>query len=709
MRAALALVSALVIGATSLAAAPPGSAVTSAATPVTNITINGNGGDRVYEGVGAVLGGGGNARYLMDYPARQRTEILNDLFKQNYGASLQLLKLEIGGDANSSDGAEPSVEHAKGQITCDAGYELPIAQQAQAINPDLRLYGLQWTAPGWVADGGTSLFTADDVQYLLDWLGCARKYDLKVGYLGGWNETDPGTHADWFHQLRQALDAHGYGSVKIVAGDQNGSAAADWAYAGDPDVQVLGAHDVCGYPTGAAGGNTTCTSTSAAQSSGQSLWASELGAMDAGAQTGCTVPCAPALDRALVRGYLDAKLTGYLQWPALDSMPPNLPYENRGIVTADQPWSGSYSLNAMAWATAHLTQFVWPPNPGNQGGWKYIDSASGYLQGNRTDGSYVSLVRSPRNAWSSVIETTAGVSTTQQVHVTVTGGLNLASKTVHVWASNFDFATDSPDQWFVRQPDITPSNGQFDLTVKPGWVYSLTTTTGQSKAAATPPAATPMPLPYSDDLSTTGNAGTLDDEPSGLAAMDGSFELAPCQVPDGTATTCTQQTTPALPVLWAGGSAPASDTRYPYAVIGDNSWTNYTVASDVLYTQAGTSAGLVGRFTKMPGQPNVGDFDGYVFDAASDGTWKIVENRTASEGGPITLATGQLATALGTGSWHRLSLTLSGGTLTAGIDGQQVGGVTDTHFTAGPAGLEAGAFTHTWPGIQYSHLTVDPA
>src|SRR5262245_30643324 len=98
-----------------------------AALPVTKITINGSGGDRVYDGVGAVLGGGGNARYLVDYPHPQRSQILDYLFTPGVGASLQLLKLEIGGDANSTDGAEPSVEHAKGHIDCSAGYELSIA------------------------------------------------------------------------------------------------------------------------------------------------------------------------------------------------------------------------------------------------------------------------------------------------------------------------------------------------------------------------------------------------------------------------------------------------------------------------------------------------------------------------------------------------------------------------------------------------------
>src|SRR5437762_11074754 len=84
------------------AAGPARSAV-----PTTFITVDGEGGARVFDGVGAILGGGGNARYLEEYPATRRTQILDYLFKPGYGASLQMLKLEIGGDANSADGAEP--------------------------------------------------------------------------------------------------------------------------------------------------------------------------------------------------------------------------------------------------------------------------------------------------------------------------------------------------------------------------------------------------------------------------------------------------------------------------------------------------------------------------------------------------------------------------------------------------------------------------
>ena len=664
------------------------------AVPTTFITVNGGGGARVFDGVGAILGGGGNARYLDDYPAAQRRQILDYLFKPGYGASLQVLKLEIGGDGNSSDGAEPSIEHTAGHINCDAGYELAIAKQAVARNPQLLLYGLQWGAPGWVGQNG-SLFTSADIRYLLDWLGCARQHGLTISYLGGWNERDDGSHAAWFGSLRTALDNAGYTSVKIIAGDSDGGHG--WRYTSSPDVATLGAHDNCGHPTGGAGPQTTCTSTTAARHSGKPLWGSELGRMDAGAQTGCVAPCAPAMDRAGVREYIDARVTGVLEWPAIDSMPATvLPYENRGLVTAKWPWSGQYQVNAMTWAIAHFTQFAWPPRAANPGGWKYINSASGFLQGNRADGSYVTLLRATRDQWSSIIETTSGITQTQRAAFTITGGAGLASKTVHVWASNFNLSA-GPSQWFIRQPDITPAGGKFTLTIKPGYVYSLTTTTGQGKGTATSPPAAGLTLPYHNDLATGING-----QPHMLAAQDGSFELAPCHAPNGS-TTCTEQTTPARPVLWAQDSG-----RHPYAIIGRN-WPNYTLSVDAMIPQPG-SVGLIGRYHAV--SASHGTFNAYVFTVNTDSTYTLTINHggaaadTTSGQRQLTpphhtvLAHGPAAFTPGT--WHQLSLTVSGTTVTASLDGQVLASITDSTLTKGIPGITTGG----WYPAYYSHLTV---
>jgi len=58
-----------------------------------------------------------------DYEEPQRSTILDLLFKPNYGAALHLIKVEIGGDGQSTDGTEPSHMHDRDDLSCKRGYE----------------------------------------------------------------------------------------------------------------------------------------------------------------------------------------------------------------------------------------------------------------------------------------------------------------------------------------------------------------------------------------------------------------------------------------------------------------------------------------------------------------------------------------------------------------------------------------------------------
>src|ERR1700678_376204 len=223
-----------------VAAAPPSHAATT-----TTISANGTSAGLTFGGIGAISGGGGNSRLLSDYPAAEQSAILDYLFKPGYGADLQILKVEIGGDTNSTDGAEPSIEHTEGTVNCDVGYEWSLMEQAQALNPNIEFYGLAWGAPGWI---GTFDSTAM-IDYLISWLGCANQHGLTIRYLGGeQNERD--YSASWIEQLRTALDDAGYSSVQIVGGDNFGwSIASDMSTdsALDAAVGVVGSHSPCGY------------------------------------------------------------------------------------------------------------------------------------------------------------------------------------------------------------------------------------------------------------------------------------------------------------------------------------------------------------------------------------------------------------------------------------------------------------------------------
>ena len=57
---------------------------------------------RTFDGVGAISGGGAVSVFLRAYVEPQRSQILDFLFLPGFGASLQILKVEIGSDAQST-------------------------------------------------------------------------------------------------------------------------------------------------------------------------------------------------------------------------------------------------------------------------------------------------------------------------------------------------------------------------------------------------------------------------------------------------------------------------------------------------------------------------------------------------------------------------------------------------------------------------------
>ena len=487
----------------------------------TSITVDGTQGGRTFDGVGAISGGGGNSRLLTDYPAAQQSQILDYLFKPGYGADLQMLKVEIGGDTNSTDGAEPSVEHSAGVVNCNVGYEFWLMGQAKARNPNIKFYGLAWGAPGWV---GSTFWTTNTINYLVSWLNCAKLDGFTVNYLGGWNER--GHNIAWYEQLRTALNTAGFSAVQIVADDSFGwGAATDAATnpAFNSAVSVFGSHYPCGYLSD----STTCTGSSTAEALNKPLWASENGSEDETAG-------APALIRSITRGYLDADMTAYINWPLIAALYPNLPFDTVGLMSASQPWSGAYTVGESLWATAQVTQFTAP-------GWTFINSASGYLGGSRTNGSYVSLKSPDGSNYSTILETTTATAA-QTVNLTVRGGLSTG--VVHVWSTNVNNPSAATN--FVHAQDITPTGGSYSLTLQPGFVYSVTTTTGQGKGTGASPAGSALALPYSDNF----DADATNSEARYLADMQGAFQVEPCA--SGRAGQCVQQMAPVTPVEWQG-------------------------------------------------------------------------------------------------------------------------------------------------------------
>lgn len=132
----------------------------------TKITINGRGGGRTFEGIGAVSANA-TSKLLIDYPEPYRNEILDYLFKPNFGACLQNLKVEIGGGYNTI-GCEPSFARTRAEMSnphFNRGYEYWPLKQAHDRNPNIFLDALWWTFPTWVNG-----FSQDAANYVVKFI-----------------------------------------------------------------------------------------------------------------------------------------------------------------------------------------------------------------------------------------------------------------------------------------------------------------------------------------------------------------------------------------------------------------------------------------------------------------------------------------------------------------------------------------------------------
>ena len=163
--------------------------------PSQSIVINAASPGRIFDGVGAISGGGGNSRLLIDYPEPQRSQVLDYLFKPNYGANIQIFKVEIGADMDSTDGAESSHMHTAADQNYNRGYEWWLMEQARARNPNIKFVALAWGAPAWVGNG--NYWSQEMIGYIIKWLQHVQSdHHLTIDYLGGRNEH--GYNVEWY-------------------------------------------------------------------------------------------------------------------------------------------------------------------------------------------------------------------------------------------------------------------------------------------------------------------------------------------------------------------------------------------------------------------------------------------------------------------------------------------------------------------------------
>ena len=636
--------SAILIGAAALAADDASKA------SALSLTLDPTKATREFEGIGAVSAGA-SSRLLIDYPEPARSNILDWLFLPKYGAGFQHLKVEVGGEINSTDGTEPT--HARSREELDhpkreyfeRGYEWWLMKEAKKRNPKIILDCLPWGAPGWIGSG--KYCSQDMADYLVGFLKGARQFHgLDLGLVGGWNEKE--VENDWIKLLRRTLDTSGLAHVRIVGGDMNGPPEAQWkvaeAAAADPELAkclyAIGVH----YPHGqlpAAVGKL--------RAAGIRTWSSEHGEWDWTTMLPSLYKRAASMNNT----FLERGLTKINFWSPISSYYDCLPAPRAGVITANPPWSGAFEITPTLWPVAHITQFVEP-------GWRFLDDAGRKLP---KGGSVVGFVSADGKDVSLVIETTEAKGD-QTLALTAAAEFN--PKTLYAWR------TDMMEQ-FIPQPDLVASNGAWTINLNPNCSYTLTTTSGQRKGGASSPRPMPFPLPYREDFERYALHAT----PRYLSDMGGAFEV----VAREHGGKCLRQQVHREGIDWAKAS-------YAYSVIGDDRWNDIEVSAETSFeslpgdmkTRGKRFVGVLARWN--PGATWIHFTTpypaGYNLRLFGNGRWELTTARKL-------IAEGKLP-APGVG-WHKMTLRCVGDHIAAEVDGKVLTDLRDAAYQHGLVGV----------------------
>ncbi|XP_059907836.1 galactocerebrosidase isoform X2 [Gadus macrocephalus] len=593
---------------------------------------------RVFDGIGGLSGGGATSRLLVNYAEPYRSQILDYLFKPNFGASLHILKVEIGGDAQTTDGTEPSHMHYENDENFFRGYEWWLMKEAKKRNPNITLIGLPWAFPGWVGHGKNWPYDYPDITatYVVSWIIGAKQYhDLDINYVGIWNERN--FDSKYIKVLRDMLDKVGLTDIGIIAAD------GDWnivnsmvvdPYLNDA-VEVVGAH----YP-----GTTTVLEALKTQ---KKLWSSEdYSTFNNEVGGGCWA-------RVLNQNYVNGLMTATISWNLVASYYGELPFGRDGLMTAQEPWSGSYVVESPIWISAHTTQFTQP-------GWTYLQTVGHLAHG----GSYVALTNG-KGDLTVVIETMThdhsvcvrpplpAFNVTSQNTTFQLKGSFASLAQLQVWRSRFNFKTQKPT-FFERLSPLKLSDGSFTLNLGEDEVYTLTSlTSGLKGSFPDPPPSAPFPTTYKDDFNVANPPFT---EAPDFADQTGVFEYHINLTDPGPHVFTLRQVVTQRPVTWA------TDADQTISVIGNYKWENLTVSCDVFMETVKTGGVFIAARVDKGGQ-SVRSAKGLFYWIFSDGSYKVTNDLA----GQTVLAEGLSGTrAFG---WHTLTLSIKGQYATGLLNG----------------------------------------
>mgnify|MGYP000885583843 CR=1 FL=1 len=659
------------------------------------INLNGDQTLQTFEGLGAIPS---YEKLLYDYPEPQRSEILDYLFLPNFGAALQVLKVEIGYDGNNTAVSWPAYKRSLNEVPdFNRGYVWWMMKEAKKRNPDILLSALHWGYPAWAKTN------EQKAGFIFGFVKGAKEiHGLHIDYIGG-NMNEEYTKVEGMKSqlrvnpsvticLRKLLNDNGFRDVKIVAADEGAmvkeflvldSMANNPAYA--QAVDVIGVH----YK-----GRATEFMPAKAFDFGKPVWSSE----DGGGgykdyRSGYTWVS------QIIRLLLDVKMNGLIRWSATASVYDNMPWASNGFIEAKEPWSGRYEIGSNLWAFSHFTQFIHP-------GWKIMDTGGSYIFMKDTvrAGRYIAFRDDKSDQYAVVFNTydPKFPETGMDIEINLSGRLSTA--TAYLWRSDFMDTT----TWFRQNEIIDPIKGKLRLHLDKGCVYTLSTSTDQRRGITDIPVAGKFPFPYQDNFET--------DDPQELAKYfidaNGSFGIYTAV--DKRNGKVLRQMVNEAPVMWHD-----RPLKQPLTEIGDINWRNYKVEVDFLLENDGKVL-LGGRFDGK--KENNGNYllEGYWLSLDNKGQWQLLrkdapvnKNDKKDNGVFVMLASGKISN-FGLNRWISVCLEFDEELIHAYISHNKVAEIIDKVYrngnvalgTVSANGTDMFSKTDTWCNVQFDNMKI---
>ncbi|MBQ8781768.1 MAG: glycosyl hydrolase family 59 [Oscillospiraceae bacterium] len=661
----------------------------------------------VYRGLGVVTGNN-SSRLLMDYKTENPEaywEIMNLLFKKDYGAGLTHVKIEFGTDVNSSSGTEPSIMRSadeEADVTRGAGFMF--AADALSINPDITVDLLRWGEPKWITDAfAESQEAGFEARY--KWYKAAldkayETYGIKFTHISAdANEADV-IDSDWIIYFADRLEnetdeCYNYGEIKIVASDEVGSWKIADAMMENEElrdaVDILGEH----YNTWANDKVKTLNKVY-----NKEVWYTEgvastniarLAVTSNGSGINGTNGALDVCNR-IINGYYNGRMTMYEYQPAVAAYYSGAKYFPKSLLNTQNPWSGYYEADCGIWTSAHFTMFI-------ENGWRYIDSAC------YGDGKEAHAISETTNNYMTVTDTETGDYTIvicndseEQRNYTFTlENMSKADAPFCIWETRGPDEGQAYDENYFKhigtfKPVEKDGKYSYSIEVKP---YSIVTVTTLDKTADTSVYSckyedVPLDINYSDDfeysdefLSSRGNA------PLYTTDYGGAFEVAEV---DGNKVLMQMINAENKPTDWRFRGTPN-----PITFLGDDRWSNYSAEISFKFaSDASDNYIAFGNRYLTAELDSWSAENGYSVRVYPDGRWELKKNAQVALNGTVE--------NFDANAWHTVKITAAGINVSAYIDGTELVTFPDEfgHSNSGRVSVGSGLYNNIFDDLKIS-------